>query len=347
MKRRINKSRDRRINVYLIIESFLIIISALLSFIIVEFTYEANLEYSSSHTNLIYRALGLVIPMALILGIMNHIMSKWTYGYVTLLMKGIERIANGEFKTKLDLDKAGPFLSVYVNFNKMAAELDNLQTLRNDFIDNYSHEFKTPITSINGFAELLLDTDVSDEEKHQYLQIIYDESNHLAKMADSAILLSKLNAQQIIPDKKPYWLDEQIRYCVILLSPEWTKKKIEFTGELEPIVIFGNKELMHHLWINLINNAIKFTPEGGSIKIKASETRNKITVEISDTGIGMNEEDISHIYDQYYQAKTAYSNQGLGLGLSIVKRVVELYNGIINVNSVEGKGTTFIVTLPK
>ena len=337
----------KKINVWIIFESVVIILAAFLSFVIVEYVAESNWYHDGTNQSVFIRALGIIIPMSVILGGLNHLLSKWTYRYVTLLINGIERIANGDFKTQLDLKAAGPFLSVYVNFNKMAAELNNLQTIQNDFINNYSHEFKTPITSINGFAALLLETDISEEEKNLYLQIILEESARLAKMADSTILLSKLNAQQIVPDKKPYWLDEQIRSCVILLSTEWTKKKIDFTGELEPIVFFGNKELMHHLWINLISNAIKFTPEGGSITVKASGTRNKIIVEITDTGIGMTEEEISHIYEQYYQGNAMNSNQGLGLGLSIVKRIIELYDGMIDVNSAVNKGTTFRITLPK
>lgn len=340
-------STNKKVISWIAFESFIIICAAFLSFIIVEYASESAWFANSTSHSVLSRALGIILPMSVILGALNHIMSKWTYRYVTLLINGIDRIANGDFETQLDLKESGPFLPVYINFNKMAAELKNIQTLRNDFTNNFSHEFKTPIASINGFAELLLKTDISEEAKAQYLKIILDESARLAKMADNTVLLSKLNAQQIVPEKKPYYLDEQLRLCIILLSSEWTKKNIKFSGSLEPAIFFGNKELMNHLWINLLSNAIKFTPEGGKITVTVSESRKAITVEISDTGVGIKEGDISHIFDQYYQGETAYSSHSLGLGLSIVKRIVDLYEGIIDVKSAENTGSTFTVILPK
>ncbi len=347
MKKQTSHSMDRKIISWIARESFVIICAAFLSFIFIESIAESNWFTNRIDSSIFLRALGIIIPMSIILGVLNQLMSKYTFRYVSLLINGIERIANGDFETKLDIKESGPFLPVYINFNKMAAELNNTQILRNDFINNFSHEFKTPIVSINGFAELLLKTDVSDEEKNQYLKIILDESSHLAKMADSTILLSKLNAQQIIPEKKPFSLDEQLRLCIILLSSEWTRKNIEFTGNLKPVVLWGNEETMHHLWINLLSNAIKFTPEGGKITVTLTETRKSITVEISDTGIGIKEKDITHIFDEYYQGEMIQSNQGLGLGLSIVKRIVDLYDGIIDVESTENVGSTFTVILPK
>lgn len=347
MKKQMTSSTNKRIILWLAFESFVIICAAFISFIIVESASESAWFTNSTNHNVLSRALGIILPMSIILGVLNHVMSKWTYRYVTLLINGIDRIANGDFDAQLDLKESGPFLPVYINFNKMAAELKNIQTLRNDFINNFSHEFKTPIASINGFVELLLKADVSEEEKDQYLKIILDESARLAKMADSTLLLSKLNAQQIVPEKKPYYLDEQLRLCIILLSSEWTKKNIEVTGNLEPVVFWGNKELMSHLWINLLSNAIKFTPEGGKITVTVSESRKTITVEISDTGIGIKEEEISRIFDQYYQGEMTYSNHGLGLGLSIAKRIVDLYEGIIDAKSTENIGSTFTVILPK
>lgn len=338
---------DKRIVSWIALESFIIICAAFLAFIFVEYISDSEWFANTTNNSIILHGLGIILPMSIFLGVLNQLMSKYTYRYVALLFHGIERIANGEFETQLDIKKSGPFLPIYVNFNKMAAELNNTQILRNDFINNFSHEFKTPIVSINGFADLLLKSDISPEEREQYLKIIHDESSRLAKMADSTILLSKLNSQEIIPEKKPFSLDEQLRQCVILLSSEWTKKNIEVTGNLKPVVFWGNKESMHHLWINLLSNAVKFTPEGGKITVTLSETRKSITVEISDTGIGIKEKDINHIFDEYYQGEMVHASQGLGLGLSIVKRIVDLNDGIIDVKSTENIGSTFTVILPK
>ena len=152
----------------------------------------------------------------------------------------------------------------YEDFNKMSKELQSIQTLRSDFINHFSHEFKTPITAIKGFAELLREPDTTPEEREQYLQIILDESSHLADLANSTLLLTRLESQQFIAEKRPYPLDEQIKRCAILLSPSWEKKQISFTASLEPAEFVGNEELMRHVWINLLDNAVKYTPEAVS-----------------------------------------------------------------------------------
>lgn len=149
----------------------------------------------------------------------------------------------------------------------MSKELQSIQTLRSDFINHFSHEFKTPITAIKGFAELLREPDTTPEEREQYLQIILDESSHLADLANSTLLLTRLESQQFIAEKRPYPLDEQIKRCAILLSPSWEKKQISFTASLEPAEFVGNEELMRHVWINLLDNAVKYTPEGGEITV--------------------------------------------------------------------------------
>lgn len=346
MKNQIEDSTSKKLSRWLVLHSFIVIAAAVLSFIFVETA--ANYSWTSDDgNNVLFHAMGVVIPMAAMLGVLNYYLSKWMYRYVNTLTYGIEKIANGDFEIKLDEKSAGPFSEVYENFNKMSTELQNVHTLHDDFINNYSHEFKTPITSINGFAALLLETDVAVEDKERYLKIIVEESERLAKMANSTILLSKLNAQQIVFDKKLYSLDEQMRQCVILLSLEWTHKEIDISCNLESVMFNGNKELMKHLWINLLNNAIKFTTKHGKITVTLSESGEKITIQISDTGKGMNSEVVSNIFDQYYQGEIAHSDCGLGLGLSIVKRIVELCNGEIGVKSVENEGSTFTVTLSK
>lgn len=148
------------------------------------------------------------------------------------------------------------------------AELDSIQILRNDFINSYSHKFKTPIASINGFASLLLEKDISTSEQRQYLEIIVEESARLSKLASNTILLSKLSSQQIVTDTERYDLSEQIRQCSIILSKEWLDKKIEFSGEFQSVMYIGNRELMQHLWLNILGNAVKYTPTGGEISVK-------------------------------------------------------------------------------
>ena len=291
------------------------------------------------------RAIGMFFPMGAVMGVISYFSIKSAYRYISSLTKGINHVADGDFNIRLNVNKAGPLKDVYTNFNKMGAELQSVQTLRNDFVNNFSHEFKTPISSINGFATLLLEETVSEEDKRQYLEIIANESKRLASLADSSLLLSKLESQQFIFDKKPYSLDEQIKHCAILLSKEWSKKEIEFTADLDQVQYSGNSDLMQHVWINLLANAIKFTPEHGEITVTLKKADNLIQVAVNDTGKGMSEEEIARIFVKYYQADSS-ANKGLGLGLAIVKRIIDLSGGRIEVKSKINEVSSFKVYLP-
>lgn len=325
------------------IQSVAILVSSVLFFIMVESIAHPNEDISAY----VARGLGMLIPMAVILGVINYYFSKKTFNYVNALEQGLANVADGSFRTRLDVSSAGPLDSAYDNFNKMATELEQTQLLRNDFINNFSHEFKTPIASINGFALLLLEKDIRTEDKIRYLKIIADESARLANLADNTILLSKLDSQQIMPKKKPYAIDEQLRQCSILLSPQWQKKKITLTCDLAAVIYNGNSEIMQHVWLNTINNAIKFTPENGEITIVLKDSPDKITIQIADNGTGMNEETLSHIFEKYYQSDKSKTTVGLGLGLPIVARIIVLSGGTIVPTSKFGGGTTFTITLPK
>ncbi len=263
-----------------------------------------------------------------------------------ILTDAIRKVAQGDYTTKIAPAKHSDNLPVYDDFNKMCAELESVAILRNDFINNYSHEFKTPIASINGFASLLLEKELPSEEQRKYLEIIVDESARLSRLAHNTILLSKLTAQQIVTEVEKYDLSEQLRQCSIILSKKWLDKQIEFSGDFTPVSFVGNKEMLQHLWINLLDNAVKYTPVGGEITVSNSFDDKGITVVIADTGEGMDEETMKHLFDPYYQADTSHSGQGLGLGLSIVKRIIELYGGSITVESEKTVGSTFTVWLP-
>lgn len=228
----------------------------------------------------------------------------------------------------------------------MCAELESVQMLRNDFINNYSHEFKTPIASINGFASLLLEKDLPPEEQRKYLEIIVAESARLSNLATNTILLSKLSSQQIVTDSEQYDLSEQLRQCSIILSKKWLDKKIDFSGEFPPVLFYGNKEMMQHLWLNLLDNAIKYTPVGGEITVETSTENECAVVKINDTGEGISEDIQKYLFNPYFQGDSSHSQQGLGLGLAIAKRIVELCGGTITVKSELSVGSTFTVTLP-
>ena len=185
-----------------------------------------------------------------------------------------------------------------------------------------------------------------EEEQKKYLKIIVDESARLSNLATSTILLSKLTAQSIVTDIEEYDLGEQLRECSIILSGKWLQKNMEFDVSLDQVMYSGNKEMMQHLWINLLDNAVKYTPEGGKITVSVREENNYAIVKIADTGEGMSKEIQKNLFDPYFQGDSSHSSQGLGLGLSIVKRIVELCKGTISVRSTMGEGSIFMVILP-
>lgn len=324
------------------------IVPAILSIVAYEFVdFMVNFVV---HPNPYYEplnGLGMLVPMALLMELFTFFLSRALYKKMDTLVQGIHEVADGNYNVTLEPERLKPLTEVAENFNKMTSELRSVETLRNDFINDFSHEFKTPITSINGFANLLLDTKVSPEEERQYLQIIADESERLATLSRETLMMSRLDSQHSIPDKAPYALDEQIKQNVILLSRAWTEKKIDMGVDLSPVTYFGNADLMSHIWMNLLNNAIKFTPEGGTITVTMREANDKILVSVSDTGKGMTAEEIQHIFNKYYQADPSHATKGMGLGLSIAHRIVELCEGKIEVMSTPGKGSTFTVQLPK
>jgi len=264
------------------------------------------------------------------------------------LIDATKVIAKGDFSVRVPEINSDSEIAVLLrNFNHMAEELGSIEMFRNDFINNFSHEFKTPIVSIRGFAKQLQNENLSEEKRKAYTEIIISEAERLTKMSSNVLLLSKIENQQFITNQTEYYLDEQIRNCVILLEKQWSKKNIEISLSLDKLKIFSDEELLSHLWINLIDNSIKYTDENGKISITLHETENKIFFSISDTGKGMDEYTLKHIFDKFYQADRSRSTHGNGLGLSIAKRIVELCRGEITVDSRLGTGTTFYVTLPK
>ena len=329
---------------WLALESVIVTLTSASVFILLHIwgTFYWNVTPKSS--TLVFWSL---VIMGAIVGITSTLFSRHFNHLVSGLTGGLKSVAEGDFSRRLDPKKGGPLEAAYEDFNKMSQELQSIQTLRDDFINHFSHEFKTPLTAVKGFAELLREPETTPEEREQYLQIIIDESSRLADLANNTLLLTKLESQQFIAEKRRYSLDEQIKRCAILLSPAWEKKEISFTANLEPAEYDGNEELMRHVWLNLLSNAVKYTPEGGEIAVTLQPSREELTVTMADTGIGMPPEVRAHIFDKYYQGSPNSGGRGLGLGLSIALRIVELCGGNIQVDSVENQGSTFTVRLPR
>lgn len=268
---------------------------------------------------------------------------------MSTLLNGIQAVADGDLDVQLDSGSAQEYAEIYNSFNRMAEELKNTKREMQNFVNEFSHEFKTPITSISGFAQLLIDTgkNIESSERMQYLKVIADESLRLSALSQNTLLLSKVEACEIITEKEDYDLSEQIKRCTILLLPRIEQKKIELELDVGGITYRGNAELMEQVWINLLNNAIRFTPENGDITVSAVKDENDIKISFIDSGIGMDEDTISHIFEKYYQHDTVNAVRGNGIGLSIVYRIITLCGGKIKVESSPETGSTFTIILPQ
>jgi len=255
-------------------------------------------------------------------------------------------VAKGDFSIKLDYKSNDEIGVLAQNFNVMTTELGNMEYLRKDFICSVSHELKTPIASIQGFAEMLQDKDLSEENFRTYTTIIIDETKRLSHLSSNMLRLSKLDHQFIPESSKPFSLDEQIRRALVLLEDKWSKKNLELDIDLDEIIYAGDEALIQQIWLNLIENAIKFSAESGTIFIRAKKISDKVVVEIKDQGLGISKFDQGRIFEKFFQADQSHSREGSGLGLAIVKKIVEIYAGEIKFTSEIGQGTTFEIKLP-
>lgn len=270
--------------------------------------------------------------------------------YAEPLKKSIEatkKVAAGDFSVRLETKREDETKDLVDNFNRMIKQLEETEIFQKDFIDNVSHEIKTPINSIQGFAKLLDDNDLSESDRKEYVDIILEETSRLLNLSNNILKLASLQHQDKIINVSEINLSSQIKKVVLLLEPKWKKKNINFAIDLNDVYFYGDEDLLFQLWTNLIDNAIKFSNENGNIVVSINtNSDNKIEIKIKDNGIGMDKDELEMIYRRFYQIDKSHSGEGSGLGLSIVKRIVELSNGEIKVDSEKGKGTTFTVTLP-
>ena len=266
------------------------------------------------------------------------------------LKKSIEatkKVAEGDFSVRLETKRDDETKELVDNFNRMVKQLGKTEILQKDFIDNVSHEIKTPINSIQGFTKLLDDNNLSEQERKEYINIILEETNRLLKLSSNILKLAKLQHQDKAINNEEINLSEQIKKAVLLLEPKWKDKNINFSIDAKEVYFYGDEDLLFQVWTNLLDNAIKFSNANGKISVKIGIVQDKIEVSIKDNGIGMDSDELEMIYTRFYQIDKSHSGEGSGLGLAIVKRIVEISNGEINVESEKGKGTTFTVILPK
>ncbi len=269
---------------------------------------------------------------------------------INKLINQMNRLAAGDYRARIDYGEfwgKHPTVAELTNsFNRMANELQSTEMLRSDFINNFSHEFKTPIVSIAGFAKLLNKGNLPKKKQEEYLRIIEDESLRLSQMATNVLNLTKVENQTILTDVSEYNLSEQIRACILLFNMKWEQKNLELVLDFGEYHIQANEELLKQIWINLLGNAVKFAPVDGTIEVNICDRGDTITVSIMNTGSEIAPEHQKNIFNKFYQADESHAAEGNGIGLAIVKRVVELHNGSVSVTSGNGT-TTFTVELPK
>ena len=264
------------------------------------------------------------------------------------ISEAFDELSAGNFDVKVpENEKLREIREMAQHFNAMTYDLSHIETLRSDFVANVSHEFKTPIAAIEGYATLLQNHSLSQEKHDHYVEKILENSRRLSNLSGNVLTLSKLENQEIVSGKSEFRLDEQLRKSILLLESKWTEKNIEFDMELPTINYYGSEPLLSQVWVNLLDNAIKHSPVGGVIHIGIRQTDSLLIVTITDHGYGMSEEVQKHMFEKFYQGDSSHKAEGNGLGLALVKRIVELCKGTIEVESSPGNGAAFSVALPK
>lgn len=343
------EKRLRSINTYVVLFVFFIMVSAGVICVLIFNILDAF--GLMKHIEVVPMLLPFIMLCACIIigSILSAMLSGILLRPLNDLKEGLLKVSKGDFTVRLEENGNSELSHIQENFNIMVKELGNTELFRNDFINDFSHEFKTPMVSVYGFAKQLKKGGLTKEQEQEYIDIIINESQRLINMSSNILMLSKLENQEIITDKKDFSLDEELRRCVLQLQGQWGEKNQEVIPDLCEITYYGNSEMLKQVWLNVIGNAVKYTPEGGTIEVKLDinpKNEKEVRVRITDNGIGMDKATAERIFEKFYQGDSSHATGGNGLGLAMVKRIVELCGGRIRVKSEPDKGTQFTVYLP-
>ena len=288
-----------------------------------------------------------LVVVSLFVGVLvTGFLSRLFFDPIKKLRLAMGKVAQGDFTTKLNSKtKSREIQEIYSGFNLMTDELQSMEVLQTDFVSNVSHEFKTPLNAIEGYATLLQDCENLTPQQREYVDKIVFNTQRLSSLTGSILLLSKLENQQIPTGKKQFSLDEQIRQTIVALEPAWAEKDMEFDVEMDAVQYFGNDTILRHVWSNLLSNAVKFSPRGGLVQIGLTQRNQEITFRIKDHGPGIPEEALAHIFTRFYQADSSHKQEGNGLGLALVDKILGLEGGSIRAENCPEGGCQFTVKL--
>lgn len=310
--------------------------------VLAQMGYLTDITSASQSLPIIFSAIASLPIGALLTMVLVHIPLK----PVNRLANGMKRLSEGHFDERVELGSIRVYRELSESFNTLASELERTEMLRSDFVNHFSHEFKTPIVSIRGFAKILKRGGLTREEEQEYLDIIVDESTRLSTMATNVLSLTKVENQSILTDVTEFNLSEQLRRCVLMLEKKWTDKALTIEAVFGEHRICANEQLLKEVWLNLLDNAIKFSPVSADIGVHIHPAGDGLAVTVSNHGPMIPEEHQKRLFDKFWQGDASHASDGTGVGLSIVRQVVRLHRGSIEVQSSEEK-TAFIVTLPR
>jgi len=317
----------------------------------------ASLRRALSWQELLWSLLVDLLAFALFAGaaaISTQVIGARRENVFLTLASAMRRIAEGDFDVTVTIsshDRDNFIGQVVTGLNEMAKSLKKMDEMRQEFVSDVSHEIQSPLTSIGGFARALRDEGLDPAQRSHYIDIIESETKRLSRLGDSLLRLSALDTQAQAPDPRPYRLDAQLRTVVLACESQWQGKGIEVCAELSPVTVNADEAMLSQVWTNLVHNAVKFTPTGGRITVTLREESGSAVVHVRDTGIGISEEDLSHVFERFFKADRSRTNangaSGSGLGLAIAQRIVTLHKGSITAASAgAGRGSVFTVRLP-
>jgi len=327
---------------------FILIVMALLTVTVVVASALSKLVNKLLDINIELSIYAWTILFSVLIGAaMSVLLGQIFFVPILKLSAAMKKVSGGDFNVRLtEKSVINEIRVMNGNFNKMTKELAATEMLQSDFVSNVSHEFKTPICLIEGYANLLLDEKLDDDEKHKCIDKILLNTKRLSDLVGNVLLLSRIDNQNIAIKTESFRLDEQIRQCIVMLSPKWEEKSIEIDAHLQEINYNGNAPLLAHVWLNLLDNAIKFNREGGKVYINLTSDDEDVVISVADEGTGIDDDAKNHIYDKFFQCDSSHKSEGNGLGLSLVKRILDGIGGTIKCSDREGGGTEFTVYLP-